>query len=105
MVQPLALKAKQIFTGLYHSYDWVLVYFTLFQDRYWKRWLLNKAELSRNELILDVGCGTGVLEQPLDGVSVVGLDLTKEMLDAAKAKHIHSLKILVLGDAEHLPFG
>ena len=105
MVQPLARKAKQIFTGLYHSYDWVLVYFTLFQDRYWKRWLLNKAELSRNELILDVGCGTGVLEQPLDGVSVVGLDLTKEMLDAAKAKHIHSLKILVLGDAEHLPFG
>lgn len=66
---------------------------------------MDKAELSRNELILDVGCGTGVLEEKLDGISVVGVDLTKAMLDVAKAKQIHCLKILVLGDAEHLPFG
>ena len=104
IVQPLKRKAKQIFTGLYYSYDWVLECFTLFQDRCWKRWLLNKAALSRNDLVLDIGCGTGVLEEQLNGVTVAGVDLTKEMLAIAKAKRIDSLEVLVLGDAEHLPF-
>lgn len=104
MVQPLKSKAKQIFTGLHSSYDWVLTYFTLFQDRNWKRWLLDKAELSKEDFVLDVGCGTGVLEEQLDGATVAGVDLTFEMLGIAKSKRMNCLKALVLGDAEELPF-
>ena len=107
MVQPLKHTAKQIFSGLYSLYDWILEYFTLFQDRYWKRWLLNKASLSTSDLILDVGCGTGVLEEDIGdalGATVVGLDLTKEMLGIAQSKRIMCLEALVLGDAECLPF-
>ena len=107
MVQPLKRTAKQIFSGLYSSYDWVLEYFTLFQDRYWKRWLINKASLSTGDLVLDVGCGTGVLEEDIDnalGATVVGLDLNKEMLGIAQSKRIRCLEALVLGDAEYLPF-
>ena len=106
MVQPLKRKANQIFSGLYSSYDWILEYFTLFQDRYWKRRLLDKTSLYSGNLILDVGCGTGVLEEDINGLgaSVVGLDLTKEMLAIARTKRINCLEDLVLGDAERLPF-
>jgi len=106
MVQPLKYKAKQIFSGLYSTYDWVLEYFTLFQDRYWKRRLLEEASISPGNLILDVGCGTGVLEECIDalGATFVGLDLTKEMMRIAQTKRIGCLDDLVLGDAEQLPF-
>lgn len=65
---------------------------------------MNKARLSRNDLVLDVGSGTGVLEQRLEGAIVVGIDLTREMLTIAKSKKIESMKIMILGDAERLPF-
>ena len=106
MEKPLRQKAKRIFSGLYSSYDWVLEYFTLFQDRYWKRELLDDASISPGNLILDVGCGTGVLEERIDmlGAIVVGLDITKEMLTIAQTKRIKCMEDLILGDAEELPF-
>ena len=104
MEKPLRQKAKRIFSGLYSSYDWVLEYFTLFQDRYWKRELLNDASISPDSLILDVGCGTGVLEERMNGTRVVGLDITKEMLTIAQTKRIKCMDDLILGDAEELPF-
>jgi demethylmenaquinone methyltransferase/2-methoxy-6-polyprenyl-1,4-benzoquinol methylase len=79
---------------------------TLMQDRYWKRWLVDRASVERGESILDVGCGTGVLEEFLDGRGgfVVGLDLTEEMLRLAQEKRIGCFQSLSVGDAERLPF-
>jgi demethylmenaquinone methyltransferase / 2-methoxy-6-polyprenyl-1,4-benzoquinol methylase len=103
-VQPLKLTARRIFGGLYSTYDWVLDYFTLFQDRYWKRWLIGKARISTSDSTLDIGCGTGVLEEKfIPDAKVVGLDLSNEMISIARSKHIGSLT-LVWGDAEKLPF-
>lgn len=103
-VQPLKQTARTIFGGLYSTYDWVLDYFTLFQDRYWKRWLIGKAMISAEHSTLDIGCGTGVLEEKfIPYVNVVGLDLSNEMIAIARSKQIGSLT-LILGDAEKLPF-
>jgi len=102
-VQPLA---RKIFEGLSPSYDRVLEVATLLQDRYWKSWLLRAASVRKGERVLDVGCGTGVLEQSLSASrgDVVGLDLTEEMLRLAQGKRIPSLDSLYVGDAENLPF-
>lgn len=54
-----------------------------------------------DSLLLDDGCGTGMLLQRLDS-PVVGLDISPNLLKTAKEK----LKIeqsLILGDAEQLP--
>jgi demethylmenaquinone methyltransferase / 2-methoxy-6-polyprenyl-1,4-benzoquinol methylase len=103
-VQPLKQTARRIFGGLYSTYDWVLDYFTLFQDRYWKQWLVGEARISAGDSTLDIGCGTGVLEQKfIPDASVVGLDLSSEMISIARSKQIARLA-LVWGDAEKLPF-
>ncbi len=102
--QPLKQTAWKIFSDLYSSYDWVLDYFTLFQDRYWKRWLLAKASLSSDDSVLDIGCGTGVLEEKfVKEANIVGLDLSSKMLGIANSKHIKNFG-LFWGDAEKLPF-
>jgi demethylmenaquinone methyltransferase/2-methoxy-6-polyprenyl-1,4-benzoquinol methylase len=102
-VQPLA---HSIFEGLSPSYDRVLSAVTLMQDGYWKNWLLETAEIRSGSRVLDIGSGTGVLEERFRGedIDVVGVDLTEEMVRIAQQKRIPSLKNITLGDGEHLPF-
>lgn len=52
-------------------------------------------------LLLDDGCGTGMLLQRLDS-PVVGLDISPNLLKTAKEK-LKTEKDLILGDAEQLP--
>jgi SAM-dependent methyltransferase len=61
------------------------------------------------QAVLDLGCGTGRAFDALRAAvgpsgSVVGLDVTAEMLDAATAAGRRSVAQLVLGDARRLPF-
>ena len=52
-------------------------------------------------LLLDDGCGTGMLLQRLDS-PVVGLDISPHLLTTAKEK-LKTEQDLILGDAEQLP--
>jgi ubiquinone/menaquinone biosynthesis C-methylase UbiE len=99
--------ARTIFDGLATSYDKSLDYATLLQDRYWKNWLMARADLGRSQRVLDVGCGTCIFERLLQpfGCDVVALDLTEAMIRIGQTKvwrrgHLD----LILGDAEALPF-
>jgi demethylmenaquinone methyltransferase/2-methoxy-6-polyprenyl-1,4-benzoquinol methylase len=75
------------------------------QDAYWKTWLLKRAKIQPGKAILDIGCGTGVLEERIGCAnSVIGVDLTEDMLRLAQKKKILSMPALSLGDGEHLPF-
>lgn len=98
--------AKVLFRGLSPTYDLVLDYATLFQDRLWKKWLVEAASIQSNWRVLDVGCGTCVLERYLsqEGCNVTGLDLTEEMVRIGQAKKIGCVDSLFVGDAEQLPY-
>jgi len=60
-------------------------------------------ELSDCSLVLEVGVGTGRLAVPLleRGFRMVGIDLSRKMLDVGRAK---GLSHVVVGDVCHLPF-
>jgi ubiquinone/menaquinone biosynthesis C-methylase UbiE len=98
--------ARSIFEGLSGSYDAVLRYATLLQDDYWKRWLVSASSIKPNHTVLDLACGTTVLERFLwtKGCSIIGVDLTEEMLRVAQARQPATSEALLVGDAESLPF-
>jgi demethylmenaquinone methyltransferase / 2-methoxy-6-polyprenyl-1,4-benzoquinol methylase len=98
--------ARRIFGGLSPSYDSVLDRLTLYQDGMWKRKMLEKLPLGEGAMILDVGCGTCVLEErfQMKGSQFVGVDITGGMIKLAQQKGLKSLSMLGLADAEHLPF-
>ncbi|MGL4237451.1 class I SAM-dependent DNA methyltransferase [Tabrizicola sp.] len=55
-----------------------------------------KAEISPNAAILDIGAGTGLVAEHLRGLTVDALDITPEMLEAARTKGLY--RTLMLGD-------
>jgi len=98
--------ALVLFGGLAASYERALDFATLIQDRYWKKWVTDKASVGGDDLVLDIGCGTLLLEERLlhNRRGVVGLDLTEEMIRVGQAKRLPNIALLVRGDAEVLPF-
>lgn len=98
--------ATEIFRGLSQSYDRVVDLVTLFQDRWWKKWVAAKLEATRPHLVLDVGCGTLLFEEryPSPQRNFVGIDLSRQMLMLGKSKGIAGVSAIIQGDAEHLPF-
>ncbi len=104
-VAPSKATALRIFAGLWGSYDAVLRYATLMQDRRWKSWVIRNLGGRGGTTVLDVGCGTCVLEEMLSGdVSTVGVDLTDGMIRAGQRKHIPRVASLLRSDGERLPF-
>ena len=59
-------------------------------------------ELPENDLLLDNGCGTGLLF-PFIKSTIVGLDLSSALLEKAR-KRVGDCHHLVQGDSEYLPF-
>ena len=55
-----------------------------------------------DDLIFDIGCGTGLLLERLN-IPAVGLDLSPRLLETAKIK-LKSYHFIVNSDAEYLPF-
>jgi len=101
----LKATALRIFAGLWGSYDTVLEYGTLLQDRRWKSWVIGNLAGRNGTTVLDVGCGTCVLEEMMSGdVSIIGVDLTDGMVRAGQGKHIPRVTSLLRSDGERLPF-
>lgn len=67
--------------------------------------LLNRVRLCGGEVVIDAGCGTGILLEIISkraAATLVGLDSSIGMLREARRKGINAE--LVLGDIEHMPF-
>ncbi|MEM0232665.1 MAG: class I SAM-dependent methyltransferase [Candidatus Nezhaarchaeales archaeon] len=69
--------------------------------------VLNFLGNSKFNVILDAGCGTGLITEKLQdkGAFIVGVDFSKGMLHRAKEKLSKVIKMdFVLSDIEYLPF-
>jgi ubiquinone/menaquinone biosynthesis C-methylase UbiE len=78
-------------------------YSMLYQD-YWNGELISFLPNSKDDIILDCGCGTGILLKDLDKLykSSCGLDISYSML--RKAQNWARGTDLIVGDIETLPF-
>lgn len=104
--QGLKDTALRIFQGLAREYDRTVDYATLFQDRRWKQWAGRQIPARPGNMVLDVGCGTLLMEERMlgSGCLFVGIDLTQEMIRGGQSKKVPNVGLLVNGDAESLPF-
>jgi demethylmenaquinone methyltransferase/2-methoxy-6-polyprenyl-1,4-benzoquinol methylase len=102
-------QALELFHGLPTRYDQLSAALSFWQDPRWRRALVDEVAPAAGQRILDVATGTGMVAAELLGradCSVVGIDQSKEMLAAARARFANdgARVELVEGQAEELPF-
>jgi demethylmenaquinone methyltransferase / 2-methoxy-6-polyprenyl-1,4-benzoquinol methylase len=108
--QPSSRKrhALQLFAGLPGRYDRMGALLSFGQDPRWRRALVAAIDPRPDQRILDVATGTGLVAAAMArrGASVVGLDQSRAMLAAARARlaALGDRAELVHGEAERLPF-
>lgn len=86
--------------------DWCETEIGAFVDQIEKGLMKEVAQPQKGEKALDLGCGTGIYSYWLYdlGLEVIGIDISKNMLDVAKKKkHANKIKF-VHGDIRNLPF-
>lgn len=62
--------------------------------------ILNKIKPKEDEIILDIGCGTGILFKMVNCKTIIGIDISINMLKEAKKERKADL---ILADGEFLP--
>ena len=94
---------RRLFATIADRYDLITRLLSYGQDRRWKRRLIDRAQLTHADRVLDLACGTGDLlfAAASRARSAVGLDLTHRMLQLASAR---ASTRLVTGDMLALPF-
>src|ERR671931_1089311 len=79
--------ALALFAGLPRRYDLLSALLSFGQDGRWRRAMVGAVQAGRDDRVLDVATGTGLVARELVrryGCSVVGLDQSPEMLTAAR---------------------
>lgn len=93
------VSAEKYYNEIAPSYD------NLYREEQIKKWQFakNLIKFSKNDVVLDVGCGTGIITFEIAKLVkfIIGIDISNEMLGLAKkAKNVIYLK----ADATKLPF-
>jgi demethylmenaquinone methyltransferase / 2-methoxy-6-polyprenyl-1,4-benzoquinol methylase len=104
--------ALELFEELPARYDELGAALSFLQDPRWRRTMVGAVGAERDDRVLDVACGTGLVSRDLVnryGCSVVGLDQSAPMLGRARAKLaedplLEERVTLVEAEAEELPF-
>jgi demethylmenaquinone methyltransferase / 2-methoxy-6-polyprenyl-1,4-benzoquinol methylase len=99
--------AKTLFAPLGPSYQRWAAVLSFGQDARWRRFLVGRVDAKRDDRVLDVATGTGLVARELVswyGCSVVGVDQSAGMLDQARP-HTNGRIEFVEASADALPFG
>ena len=103
--------ARHLFAPLGPTYDRYASLLSFGQDGRWRRFLVSRVPVGRDAVVLDVATGTGAVARELVrtwGCSVVGVDQSPEMLDAARERLRREVEVgrvrFLEGRAERLPF-
>lgn len=105
-------EVSQMFNRIAPYYDFLNRLLSMGVDQYWRRVAIGKLRDSGPQHILDVATGTGdvaiMAARLLRPTSIVGVDISNEMLEIGKAKiknkGLEKLITLKEGDSENLPF-
>ena len=100
---------RGLFATIADRYDLITVVLSYGRDRSWKRRLVSLASPSEwNARALDLATGTGDIAFAVGsrGAHVVGLDVTKRMIELAreKASGLKAPPLFLVGDMVTLPF-
>jgi demethylmenaquinone methyltransferase/2-methoxy-6-polyprenyl-1,4-benzoquinol methylase len=97
---------RGLFATIAERYDFITVALSYGRDRGWKDRLLSLAQITAEDDVLDLACGTGdiLYAAARKARFAAGLDLTLRMLQIAAAKPSHPRAPLVAGDMLALPF-
>jgi demethylmenaquinone methyltransferase / 2-methoxy-6-polyprenyl-1,4-benzoquinol methylase len=112
LASPRKQHALELFAGLPRHYDAAGAVLSFGQDPRWRHALVAAVGAERNQRVLDVATGTGMVARALaraSGCQVVGVDQSRQMLARARAvtTGIPSLAgriSFIEGQAERLPF-
>ena len=103
--------ARDLFAPLGPTYDRWSRLLSLGQDPRWRRFLVSRIEVGRDDTVLDVATGTAAVAIELvgrTGCRVVGLDQSQQMLatgrERVEAAGFADRIRIVEGSAERLPF-
>ena len=96
---------RHLFATIAARYDLITRLLSYGQDQRWKRRLVTLAEITPGVIVLDLACGTGDIAAALAarGARVVGLDLTREMIDLARQRATARPVAWMVGDMMQLP--
>jgi demethylmenaquinone methyltransferase / 2-methoxy-6-polyprenyl-1,4-benzoquinol methylase len=96
---------RAMFTTVAPRYDFFTRVFSFGMDGRWKKFGVQRAQLQKDALVLDLACGTGdfslLIKQRYPGSRPVVVDLTESMLQLARNRGLESA---VCGNACSLPF-
>lgn len=98
-----AQMVQTMFDRIAPKYDLMNRLMTFGMDRSWRRKTLEAVAVGPNDVLLDLGCGTGDLSELSVslGASVIGLDVSRAMLRQARNRLIRAM--FVRADAEQIP--
>jgi demethylmenaquinone methyltransferase/2-methoxy-6-polyprenyl-1,4-benzoquinol methylase len=96
---------RTLFATIADRYDLITRALSYGQDRRWKKRLVRMASPAPGLSVLDLATGTGDIAAACAacGAAVVGLDVTKRMVEIACLKHGARVRFIV-GDMQALPF-
>jgi demethylmenaquinone methyltransferase/2-methoxy-6-polyprenyl-1,4-benzoquinol methylase len=96
---------RAMFSTIAPRYDFITRAFSYGMDRRWKRALVNRAQLPKSAVVLDLASGTGDFSIEVaarhPGARSVAVDLTERMLQLARKRGVI---YAACGDAGMLPF-
>ena len=104
---------EKMFDDISNNYDFLNRILSFGVDVYWRKKLIQCMNIKDGQYIIDIATGTGDVAFEINkqyNVSIIGLDISKNMLQIAKMKLKNNknknTKIeFVHGDAEKLPMG